>query len=186
METSLGMKRHSYAKERSKLARQLQPLGRFIVDQIHKRIPLPTLPRPQPQGGVAATPAQPRVSPPPPADAIVREGRPHRGKAGNTREAPVLHASLACLRRHGIFAHRQNTGMAWINGQPVSFGFPGAADVTGILPDGRRLEVECKSPTGKQSDKQRRYQQRIEENHGVYWLIRSVEELEERLRALGL
>lgn len=105
---------------------------------------------------------------------------------GEKREAQVLHSALRLLHKRGIFAHRENTGTAWINGQPVSFGYPGAADITGILPDGRRLEIETKSVTGKQSEKQKAYQVKIEANHGVYWLIRSAEELEERLRALGL
>lgn len=76
---------------------------------------------------------------------------------------------------------RNNTGTAWINGQPVSFGYPGSADITGILPDGRRLEIETKSATGKQSEKQRTFQAKIEANGGVYLLVRSVEELEEQL-----
>lgn len=44
---------------------------------------------------------------------------------------------------------RMNTGKARFNGQVVQFGVPGQADLTGILPDGRRLEIEVKSPTGR-------------------------------------
>ena len=103
-----------------------------------------------------------------------------------SREAPVLHTCLAWLHTRGILAYRQNTGTAWINGQPVSFGYPGAGDITGILPDGRRLEVECKSLTGKQSEKQKKFQAKIKSNGGVYLLVRSQRDLEEQWAALGL
>ncbi len=164
------MRPRNHAIERSRLAKQAKPLGQFIVDQLHAKAPGP-----------------PRV-PAPPTDGVrARAGnRPRREVSNSSREAPVLHNCLKWLHQRGIFAHRENTGTVWINGQPVSFGYPGAADITGILPNGKRLEVETKSATGKQSDKQRKYQQRIEENHGVYLLVRSVEELEEKWRELHL
>lgn len=68
----------------------------------------------------------------------------------------------------------------------MSFGYPGAGDITGILPDGRRLEIECKSPTGKQSEKQRKFQEKIEQNGGVYLLVRSERDLEEQWKCREL
>jgi len=153
------MKRN-YARERSEVARKARPLGEFIVQaRAH-------------EGKV----------PPPPVVPTPTKGR--RRKPKTEREAPVLHDCLHWLKQHGVFAYRCNTGTAWINGQPVSFGYPGAADITGILPDGRRLEIECKSPTGRQSAKQKRYQEKIEANHGVYLLVRSVSDLEEGCKSL--
>ena len=111
---------------------------------------------------------------------------PKKRRVPASREAPVLHTCLAWLHTRGILAYRQNTGTAWINGQPVSFGYPGAGDITGILPDGRRLEVECKSLTGKQSEKQKKFQAKIKSNGGVYLLVRSQRDLEEQWAALGL
>ena len=64
----------------------------------------------------------------------------------------------------------------------MSFGYPGSADITGILPDGRRLEVECKSATGRQSEKQKKFEEKIRTNGGIYILARSVEDLEHGLR----
>ena len=154
------MRDRNYARERSELHRKVRPLGDFIAGKLREAAAIPVVPRVQPPGALAVTPPRSR------------------------REAAVLRDCLKWLHKRGVFAHRENTGTAWIDGQPVSFGYPGAADITGILPDGRRLEVECKSSTGQQSDKQRRYQQRIEENHGIYWLVRSVEELEEKWRQL--
>jgi len=157
------MKGQNYAREKSELARKVRPLGQFICDQIHAKMPGP-----------------PRV-PSVPQTRSKRQGRTPDSRYPRTdaaeREAPILRACLKWLRTRGIFAYRQNTGTAWINGQPVSFGFPGAADITGILPDGRRLEIECKSATGKQSEKQKWFQAKIEANGGLYLLVRSEEEL---------
>ena len=60
------------------------------------------------------------------------------------------------------------------SGRKISFSVPGAADLTGIINDGRRLEIEVKSPTGRQSEKQKQYQNLIETMGGVYVLTRSV------------
>jgi hypothetical protein len=80
-------------------------------------------------------------------------------------------------RIKSIRVWRQNSGMLPnAQGRMVQFGTPGAADITGILPDGRRLEIEVKTPTGRQSEQQKRYQAMIERFNGVYILARSVDE----------
>jgi hypothetical protein len=173
----------NHAIERSQLARRAKPLGEFIVEQMHKRIPgPPRVPAETPRNGSGGT-----VRAPTQASRNVRRKRTRGGASVRGTEAPVLHDCLKWLHAHGVFAWRNNTGTAWINGQPVSFGYPGSADITGILPDGRRLEIECKSATGKQSDKQKKFQANIERNHGVYILVRSVKELEQSwvIRSLG-
>ena len=58
----------------------------------------------------------------------------------------------------------------WIQGAP-----PGAGDLSGILADGRRLEIEVKAQT-KQSEDQKAWQAMIERFGGVYILARSAEE----------
>lgn len=86
---------------------------------------------------------------------------------------------------------RQNTGSAEYRDERtgrarrVAFGVPGAADITGILPDGRRLEIEVKSPTGRQSKAQKQYQAIIERFGGVYILARGAEEAIAALDAKG-
>lgn len=67
----------------------------------------------------------------------------------------------------------------------ISFGLPGAADDTGILPDGRRLEIELKSPTGKQTKQQLSYQRMIARFGGVYILARSVDDVHRGLSEHG-
>lgn len=80
---------------------------------------------------------------------------------------------------------RANVGVARIDRRIVRFGIAGQADLTGILPDGRRLEVEVKSATGRQTARQKDFQDMIERFHGVYILARSVEDMRRQLAAAG-
>lgn len=80
---------------------------------------------------------------------------------------------------------RMNTGVAKHGKRVVRYGVPGQADITGILPDGRRLEIEVKSATGRQSKDQARFQRIIEAHKGLYILARSVDDVLDRLRAEG-
>lgn len=94
------------------------------------------------------------------------------------------------LRAFGTLPHlrlwRANVGVARIGTRVVRFGVPGQADLTGILPDGRRLEIEVKSPTGRQSPDQAAFQGIIERFHGIYILARSINDVRQRLAALGI
>lgn len=101
-------------------------------------------------------------------------------------ESAIVARILLALTKHcsGVcVAWRQNTGAVRMPGGPrgvrdrfVRFGRPGAADITGILADGRRLEIEVKTASGKPSPEQFRFQEQIEAMGGVYILARSDEE----------
>lgn len=78
---------------------------------------------------------------------------------------------------------RANCGVAKIGNRSVRFGVVGQADLTGVLPGGIRLEIETKSPTGRQSPEQIAYQACITRFGGVYILARSVEDVRATLRA---
>lgn len=170
------------AIDRSRLAKKARPLGEFIVEQVHRKT-----------RGVSDIPPPPRVGS---AEKIRKKNRTKATGTPNTRErrvkkdsvgeATILHNCLRWLHRQGAFTWRNNTGTAWLDGRPVSFGYPGSADITGILRDGRRLEVECKTIIGKQSDKQKQFQQEIEANNGVYLLVHSVDELIKQWTERGL
>lgn len=156
----MGMRgaRQNNAIERSQLAKKAKPLGELIVAASRGKIP------------------------PPPTIPVLEKSRDLSKRRKGSSEAPVLHDCLRYLKKRGIFAWRNNSGTLWTNGQPVSFGYPGSPDIIGILPDGTFLGVECKSATGRQSEKQKKFQQRASvENQGVYILARSVEDLERGL-----
>jgi hypothetical protein len=99
---------------------------------------------------------------------------------------------------------RANAGAAVLHGRRVSFGIPGQADLTGIIPVtqnlicpncqqelatpplGVRLEIETKTPTGKQRPDQVNFEAMIRRFHGCYILARSVDDVAAALSPLGL
>jgi len=103
------------------------------------------------------------------------------GSATARREPTEREIQLAILREFGtrpsMRIWRANVGVARIGRRVVRFGVPGQADITGILPGGRRIEIEVKSPTGRQTPDQVNFQRMIERFGGLYVLARSVEDV---------
>lgn len=98
-------------------------------------------------------------------------------------ESQVLRDCLAYLQLMGVFAWRQNTGVAMLKGrggnlQPVKFGFSGVSDIIGMLPDGRFLAVECKRVGGVVSDAQRAFLDEVERRGGLAVVVHCVDELD--------
>ena len=94
----------------------------------------------------------------------------------------VVKDALGLLRCGDV----QGAARVLSSARPVTFGTPGQADLGGIIAGaGRRLEVEVKSPTGRQSPEQKQYQGIIERFGGVYILARSVADVSEGLRRAG-
>lgn len=116
-------------------------------------------------------------------------------------ESDVLAACLELLARHPrvAFARRCNTGSGYLiyahrfnelvvagamkrnEARFMRFGVKGAADITGMLRGGRRLEVECKSDTGRLEDEQLQFLDAINGGGGLGIVARSVDELVEAL-----
>ncbi len=69
---------------------------------------------------------------------------------------------------------RNNQGVADIRGYKVRFGCwnPGGGDLLGLF-RGRYIEVEVKTPTGRQSPEQRQHQHMVESKGGLYFIVRS-------------
>lgn len=64
------------------------------------------------------------------------------------------------------------------SGRIVRAGVKGQADISGILsPSGRRVEIECKAATGRQTREQKAWQAMIEKHGGLYILARSIEDV---------
>lgn len=77
---------------------------------------------------------------------------------------------------------RQNTGALKIDNRFVRFGQKGAADITGILYGGRRLEIEVKAPGKYPSPAQRAFGADIIKFGGVYFVARDVDDVERELK----
>jgi hypothetical protein len=63
------------------------------------------------------------------------------------------------------------------------YGLPGQADICGVV-RGRHVEIEVKTPTGRQSRQQIRWQNAVERAGGAYVLARSVDDALSALEAL--
>jgi len=86
-------------------------------------------------------------------------------------------AALAGRRDLRIWRASAGAARDASSGRVYHFGTPGQADLSGILADGRRLEIEAKTKTGRQSDQQKAFQAMIERFGGVYILARSVQDV---------
>lgn len=103
-------------------------------------------------------------------------------------ESYLMDRVLDELRRFpGVKAWRQNTGVyRSLDGKRVvRVSVKGAADLTGILPDGRRLEVEVKVPEGELRPEQVEFGKMIADSGGVYIIARAPGEATAALRELG-
>lgn len=92
---------------------------------------------------------------------------------------------LALGRRPDVRLWRQwHSGLLrTMDGRPTTVGTPGMADLSGIVADGRRIEVEVKSSTGVVRDTQRSFGAMIERFHGIYIVARSVDDALAQLEA---
>jgi hypothetical protein len=63
----------------------------------------------------------------------------------------------------------------------AAYGIPaGWPDITGLKHGGRFIGVECKTAKGRQSEDQKQYQSLIESRGGIYFLVRSLEDLKDQ------
>ena len=82
---------------------------------------------------------------------------------------------LALGRVPGLVLWRNNCGYDGERRVRYGVGSPGGADLIGLY-NGKFVAVEIKTPTGRQSDDQRRFQDLVERTHGEYVILRSVED----------
>lgn len=110
-------------------------------------------------------------------------------------------AVLEFLRFHPrvAWAHRANTGSGYLiparlyrelvqqgalkdgDARYMQFGFPGAADITGQLRDGLRLEVEVKRKGEKLTDEQEAFLDAVNGARGVGFVAYRIEDIAEAL-----
>ena len=74
-------------------------------------------------------------------------------------------------------------GAFWSNVQGGPGSKPGDPDMV-ICYEGRYIGIEAKTRDGKQSEIQRLRQGEIQRAGGLYWVIRSLDELKERIKEI--
>lgn len=85
----------------------------------------------------------------------------------------------------GMRLWRANTGAATYGDRMVRYGVPGQADLSGILPRGVRLEIECKRPGQVPTEDQVNFGKTITRFGGVYIVAYSAQDVEAALHQRG-
>lgn len=100
-------------------------------------------------------------------------------------ESMIVNQCIRWLYDNRLFFYRNNTGAYKPEGSGrfIRYGFPGSSDIVGII-QGRYIAIEAKTERGKQSDKQKAFQERVEASGGVYLLVHSLDELIEAMKPL--
>ena len=98
-------------------------------------------------------------------------------------EKSIQNAILVTLSAQpDVLVWRQNVGLGnMLNGDgsthKVKYGVPGMADIGGIC-SGVAIQLEVKTATGKQTEKQVKWQKAVERAGGVYAVCRSAADAE--------
>jgi hypothetical protein len=101
-------------------------------------------------------------------------------------EDQIEQACLQYLTAKKWFAFKFKDQALFANGRyrrAKPFQINGVADAFASK-DGKHVWIEFKTKTGSQSQSQKEFQKNIEMQGGNYWLIRSLDELKERLNNL--
>lgn len=102
----------------------------------------------------------------------------------NQPHTVLVKGCLSLLALYKIPSWSQNTGAGQMkSGRFVRFGFPGIADILGILPGaGTFFSVECKVGKDKQSAAQLDFESMVRRAGGVYIEVRDIEKFEKLLK----
>ena len=99
---------------------------------------------------------------------VVPGSRMWRNNTGSAVPYATVRAAIAMLVRGQV---EQALSMLR-SARVITFGMEGQADITGIVPGGRRLEVEVKAGDDKTSPDQERFGQMIRTAGGIYVVSR--------------
>lgn len=78
---------------------------------------------------------------------------------------------------------RNNVGVYFTAyGSPIRIGIPGEPDLTLFTKTGQTIFIEIKTPTGRQSAKQRHFQKVVESYGFRYIIMRSIDDAQKLIR----
>jgi len=96
-----------------------------------------------------------------------------------TTEASILNDCLVAMSEAGGMVWRQNTGAYKEpkTGRLIRYGLcVGSSDIIGIAPDGVFVAVECKTKTGRATDKQLRFIENVNRQGGRAGIARCADD----------
>jgi hypothetical protein len=104
----------------------------------------------------------------------------------NILESEVLKECLVWFKRNNILAWRNNTGSGTLGMSGFyHYGITDGGDIIGMLPNGIHFEIETKAGKGgRWTVGQQIRSIEIKENHGHYFLVHGLEELEYYFKGL--
>ncbi len=109
---------------------------------------------------------------------VFRPARRPRGKP----ERAIQREIVIYLRARGCLMAITDAGAAYRAGAFFGDAIPaGWPDITGLMPDGRFIGVECKAPGGRQSPQQKAMEEAITRRNGIYILAWTVEDVHKGL-----
>lgn len=99
-------------------------------------------------------------------------------------ETQIQNAIRLELSKVGI-VRRNNVGtFLSANGYPIKCGIPGESDLTLFQHGGTTVFIEVKTPTGRQSKKQKNFQKAVENMGYKYIIMKSVEDARQYAEAV--
>ena len=96
-------------------------------------------------------------------------------------EKDVLKSIIEYLNIKRILYIRNQTGALVVENRFVKFGSKGSPDIFVFLKGGKCIGIEVKSPTGTQSDEQKKWEQIFESCGFRYILARSLDDVISRI-----
>lgn len=104
-------------------------------------------------------------------------------KTCRAKETPLVELVIEYIARDSLaICWRQSIG----GRQKTRMGRPGQADISGILSNGRRIEIECKKKGESQSPAQAQFEKMIIAMGGVYMLTDDFDDFRRRWVVLRL
>lgn len=107
--------------------------------------------------------------------------KPVRFKNKVEKETDLTSMAVQYLVLQGVYAWRNNSGVARTDGRWIRYGKVGSADVIGVMPGfGRFIGVETKTDENKLSKSQKEFRAELQSRNGIYIVARSIQELDEK------
>ena len=99
------------------------------------------------------------------------------------KKETVLQNDIRVVLSDAGLVRRNNVGTFYTaKGIPIAIGLPGEPDLTLFTKTGETIFIEIKTPTGRQSQKQKHFQKVVESYGFRYMIMRSVENAEKLIQ----
>lgn len=80
-----------------------------------------------------------------------------------------------------IWQNPTGTAMSMDLKRVIKYGFVGSADITGIMPDGKRVEIEIKVGKDRQRESQKIFEKVIKDCNGIYFVVDDKSSIKDQL-----